>query len=224
LVDIVIPKNNEEDFLRIAGKLGYEGICFLYPLKNFREKKKVIEEMQKEMQTKRNSENPQIKILTGILVDAEKSKSFAIGSALRKEADLIAVMGFSRSLFEKKEVDIIFGLEKQSNDFGSSRNSGLNEALCAIAKKNNIAISFSVSQILELEGVERTKIVGRIMQNIRLCRKYKLDAIIASFASEPMLMRSPHDMKSLAIVLGMEPGEAKNGLEKKFLFAGISED
>ena len=42
------------------------------------------------------------------------------------------------------------------------------------------------------------------MQNIDLCRKYKVKMLIASFAKDPSGMKSPHDLISLFKVLGCE--------------------
>ena len=35
IIDIVIPLNNEEEFILMAGRLGYTGICFLYTLEDY---------------------------------------------------------------------------------------------------------------------------------------------------------------------------------------------
>ena len=56
MIDIVIPNNNEEEFITIAGKLGYKELLFLYSfdnyinLKNNPNKKKEIEGKSKKNQ------------------------------------------------------------------------------------------------------------------------------------------------------------------------------
>ncbi|MDP6139299.1 MAG: hypothetical protein QGI89_04355, partial [Candidatus Woesearchaeota archaeon] len=56
MIDIVIPKNNEEDFVAIAEKLGYKGLCFLYNYNDYLNKQK-------------NFETKKIKIYTGVLAE-----------------------------------------------------------------------------------------------------------------------------------------------------------
>ena len=50
------------------------------------------------------------------------------------------------------------------------------------------------------------------MQNIRFARKFKFELAIASFATSPDKMRSPHDLKAFLITLGMHPKESKESL------------
>ena len=42
MIDIVIPNNNEEEFIVIAEKLGYNGLCFLYDLNDYSIKKRKL--------------------------------------------------------------------------------------------------------------------------------------------------------------------------------------
>ena len=39
MIDIVIPNNNEKEFVSIAEKLGYKTLCFLYNFDKYLEKK-----------------------------------------------------------------------------------------------------------------------------------------------------------------------------------------
>jgi RNase P/RNase MRP subunit p30 len=85
----------------------------------------------------------------------------------------------------------------------------LNQVLCNLAKKNKVVIGFSFNEVLKSKDVERAKIIGRMQQNIKLCRKYKVDMIIASFATNKYEMRSLNDLKSFARVIGMNSQEVK---------------
>ena len=53
--DIVIPNNNEKEFIQIAEKLGYKELIFLYNYNDFQNKKEI--------------ESKKIKIQKGILAD-----------------------------------------------------------------------------------------------------------------------------------------------------------
>ncbi len=54
-----------------------------------------------------------------------------------------------------------------------------------------------------------------LMQNIRLCRKYKVNIVFATFAKNKWELRSKSDLESFAKVLGM------NGKESKECFTNI---
>src|SRR3989338_6414513 len=134
-------------------------------------------------------------------------------------------MGFSRYVkveiitassskeLEKKKVDILTSTENiDKQDSLHYRNSGLNHVLCKIAYKNNIAIAFNFNDLLKAKGIERSILIGRMSQNVRLCRKYKLITVLASFATAKLELKNTYDLKSFGILLGMTPKEAKESL------------
>lgn len=119
----------------------------------------------------------------------------------------------NRLILENKKVDILTGAEKsKKSDFLHYRNSGLNQVLCKLANKNNIAIAFNFNDVLIAKGTERARIMGRMMQNARLCRKYNVKMIIASFASNKFELKNANDLISFGTVIGMTPKEAKESL------------
>jgi RNase P/RNase MRP subunit p30 len=76
------------------------------------------------------------------------------------------------------------------------QDSGLNQVLCSLAHKNHVAIGFSMETMLE-DARLRPKIFAQIMQNIRLCKKYKVQIVI--FPNEG---GNSQDLRSLFRVLG----------------------
>lgn len=144
-----------------------------------------------------------------------KPKTIKDLSRIQKSKDLVIVEGgkLNREILENRNVDILVSPEREEGrDSFHQRHSGLNQVLCKIAKKNRIAIAFNFNDILNAKNKHR--ILGKMMQNIRLCRKYKVDMIIASFAREKYEMRNPNDLISFFVCLGMNQGEAKNALMK----------
>lgn len=106
----------------------------------------------------------------------------------------------------------MFGFELQEHkDFLHQRASGLNHVLCQIATKKNVHVAFSFNTILNTTGPERSKILGRMMQNIALCKKYKTPVRIGSFATQPYEMRSSNDLSALFAQLGLQ--EAKKAMQ-----------
>jgi len=119
-----------------------------------------------------------------------------------------------KSVDRKNKVDIIIGVELVSKkDSFHQRNSGLNQIICKLAKENKVAIGFSFSNVLNSK--KRALILGRMMQNVKLCRKYKVKIICGSFAKNKKEMRDAKDLLSFCRVIGMDPGEAKKALNYK---------
>ncbi len=148
------------------------------------------------------------------LISANNQKQ--LRNKINKEPGLVVILGspLNREVISNRKVDILVsphsGIGRK--DYLNSRNSGLNEILCKIARKNEVAVGLSFSEVLNSKGVDRALIIGRMMQNIVLCRKFKVQMVLASFASNESEMRAPKDLLSFGIVLGMNPGEAKKAL------------
>lgn len=130
--------------------------------------------------------------------------------------DINVVLGgtidLNRKILENKKTDILLSphclAKKDKMHF---RNSGLNQVLCKIAKKNNIALGISFSQILNSK--KRGQEIGRIMQNIKFCQKYGVKIVLGTFAEKKWELRTPKDLISYGLLLGMNPKEAKQSLE-----------
>jgi len=203
-IDLILPKNNEKEFIEIAGRLSIDGICFIY---NFKNKNDFFQNQEK---INKLQEKTKLKLFTGLIAD---SKNISNAKKLAKLV-IYKSTGNDRHAIEKSKANIVFDLGTiAARDSMHHRNSGLNQVLCKLANKNNIMMGFSFSSILNTEGIIRSQILGRMMQNIKLCRKYKVKIIVASFAEKPYDMRPNHDLKSVFISLGMHPKEAKDSLE-----------
>lgn len=190
--NIVFPEENEKEFIKIAEALGYKDIIFCY-------KNKIPELNLKS----------KIKIHTSII---SSSKSM---NKLRNKTNLLIIESSDqdRQVFEKKSADIIFNLEEsERNDKPHYRVSGMNHILAELAKNNELIVGFSFSKILNSNFTERAKKLGRIKQNIKLCKKYKVQTCFASFTNDPLEMRAPKDLISLLITLGMDVPKAKSSL------------
>lgn len=187
--DIVLPKNNEAEFIEIAAKLNIKKLCFLYNFEDYNEEK-----IHKKLQS---IENTKVNIEIGLLANQKNLNKAA------KISRLIAAKSSEKDRFfiESKKVKIIYGFEESGrNDFMHQRASGLNHVLCELAAKNHVAIGFSYSSIINNNNPE--VIMGRMMQNIALCKKYKSNQVISSFSSNPFELRQPHDILSLFRLLG----------------------
>ena len=188
MMDIVIPNNNEEEFIAIARKMGYKTLYFLYNYDDYRSKRKNFADI------------PSIKIVNGVLADSKNLKK--IKNKMAEGGVFVAAKSSDadRGIMEGSLADLIFSFEEnQRRDFIHQRASGLNHILCSLARKNSITIGFSFTSILNAK--DRHEILGRIMQNLRMCKQFKVKTVIASFAKNPYEMRSMHDLSSLFKIL-----------------------
>ncbi len=200
--DIVLPKNNEKEFIEIAEKLQTEGLCLAYPFidrKSASDAKEAISELQKKTKVKLAAAFT----ASGIKIyKVHDLSDIAIAEASENSRETIA----------KYMPDIAYNLElSQGKDFAKARNSGLDKPTCQFARENNAIISFSFSTILN--SASQHQLLGRMMQNINLCKKYKVKTAIASFATEPYDMRSLHDLKSFLLSFGMDTDSSKKSME-----------
>ena len=108
--------------------------------------------------------------------------------------------------------DVLLSPSLGKRDFMKERNSGLDHIICKIAAKNKVAIGIHFNEILYASEKQRAVILGRIMQNIKLCRKYKVGMLLATFASSLLEMRAVQDLIAFAQAIGMTPVEAKKSL------------
>lgn len=151
-----------------------------------------------------------------VYVDLIAPKSI---SDLRKmnyeKKQLIIVRGgnddINRAALENKKIDILLGPEfNKEKDFIHFRNSGLNHVLCKLAKKNEVSIGFSFSDLMNSNVKE--KVLGRIMQNVFLCRKYKVKIVLGSFALKENEIKNRSELISFGKVIGMNGKEIKEAL------------
>jgi len=200
--DFVFPDGNEEKFIEIAIKLGISKLYFIYDSED--KKKNNI----------KNSEfgrNKHINIRIGFIPNKKTSNLEKSELMIAKSSDN------DRFLIESGKLNLIYGFEQATRkDFMSQKASGLNHIICEAANKNKVAIGFSYSSIINEPGFKKSVILGRMMQNIMLCRKYKVRALIGSFHSNPYMLRSPHDLISLFSTLGMDKKKSISSLNSSF--------
>ena len=112
-----------------------------------------------------------------------------------------------RGLVEKRKLKIL--LNPHVNNLRDSlhfRSSGLNHVLCKLCYENNVSVGFSLDSALD------AKLLGRIKQNIKLCRKYGVKMRFFSFAKNKFEMRGREDMLAFLRSIGMTGKEAKDAL------------
>lgn len=122
----------------------------------------------------------------------------------------------NREILKNKRVNILLNpANRVVKDSLHFRNSGLDQISCRLAAKNKTAIGFSFNEILKKEGMERAELIGRIMQNVKLCRKYKVKMILGSFASTKDGLRDAKDLQAFGRLIGIDKLENENVFKYK---------
>ena len=110
----------------------------------------------------------------------------------------------NRKVMEKLPIKVLLIPLDERKDFMKQRNSGFNEVLAKIAKKEGIKIGIDLNEIICSQNKER--ILSRLKQNIDLCKRNKLFMEFFSIKEKRNLIL----LKSLGLVLGMPTWMTKN--------------
>jgi len=115
----------------------------------------------------------------------------------------------NRKVLEKLPIQILSINQTGRKDFQKQRNSGFNQVLARLAKKNNVAIGINLDEIINAKiPEEKSQILSRARQNVKLCNKHKVR--MKFIAQKGRNYRDVYDLKSLGLVLGMPTWMIKN--------------
>jgi len=195
-----------EDKLDLFSSLGWQGVCFTEKFSSVskfgRFAKKILEIKEK---------SP-IDIYVGAIVSKPIKKN---ARKALEMADIILAKNENREASECWEVDILCGPESVAKkDFMNQRNSGIDHIMARFMADRCIAIEINFSEVLYSNGKQRSIILGRISQNIRIARKYNTPLIITSGSNGIYDIRKSLDLISFGITLGMTHKEAKNSISE----------
>jgi RNase P/RNase MRP subunit p30 len=105
----------------------------------------------------------------------------------------------NRKILEKEKISVLLINQKDRKDYEKERNSGFNQVLARLAKKNNVKIGINLDEVIESEKKEKARIISRIKQNVKICNKNKLYMEFISFKyNKSKLLK-----KGLGLILGM---------------------
>ena len=125
-----------------------------------------------------------------------------------KSGKLAVVQGstieYNRKILENKKVKALVLRHKGQKDSLKERGSGLNQVLAKIARDAGKTILIDFKEIINSEGIEKAKIVGRLMQNIMLLKKYNVKTGIINKQG-----RDNYDLFSFLLTLGADTKFAK---------------
>jgi len=111
----------------------------------------------------------------------------------------------NKKILEKENIDILLLNLSSRKDRMKQRDSGFNHVLARLAKKKNISLGINLDEIINSKSKEKSEILARVRQNIKLCNKNKLKMKFIS--SEK---RDRYNLTSLGLILGMPTWMTKN--------------
>lgn len=111
----------------------------------------------------------------------------------------------NKKILEKENIDILLLNLSSRKDRMKQRDSGFNHVLAKLAKKKNISLGINLDEIINSKSKEKSEILARVRQNIKLCNKNKLKMKFISSKK-----RDRYNLKSLGLLLGMPTWMTKN--------------
>ena len=118
---------------------------------------------------------------------------------LGKKLDRILQELFERRVLEKEEINILVIKQSGRKDKLKQRDSGFNHVMAKIAKEKNVTMGINLDEIIHSDKKTKAKILGRVRQNVELCKKAKLKMMFFSEKEN----RNVQDLKAFGLVLGM---------------------
>lgn len=189
--DIVLACGNEPEFAAMAQKLGYSTLVFAYSHLDELYSAPLVRAVD-------------IQIQRALFISSSKKSDVVQMITKAQHENILCLVkaqheAFNRFIVEKTDADSLVDVEYvHKKDHLHFRRSGLDQVMCQLAAKNKKSILSSFSQLLRSD---KPLILGRIMQNTHLCRKYGVDYSLVSFAQHPFEMKGAHDMKALMTLL-----------------------
>ena len=185
----------------MAGKLGWDGMAVLAPLK--------------ERHGLKAMEAKGMDVSTGVIVSGKAAKVVKDARSVRRQVELVAVEGgdpeVNRTALGTPEADMLLHPWKGRQD------SGLDHVMVKLAEKNNVAVCFDFHGLLVSSRRGRVQAMNSMLEAARLVRKLKAPFIIASGAVEPYGMRSQSDLISFGRSLGFRDPEIKRAMSGRIV-------
>ncbi len=111
----------------------------------------------------------------------------------------------NRKILEKIPIDFLVISQANKKDRQKQVDSGFNQVLAKIAKKNKTAIGICLDEIVFSKGKQQSEIIARVKQNVKLCSQNKVPM---KFCGKTK--RDSYELKALGSVLKMPTWMTKN--------------
>jgi len=113
---------------------------------------------------------------------------------------------FNRKMLEYGKFQTLLDIHSTKGyDKPKQLDSGLNHIMARIATKNKVSIGIDLNKIRGLPPKEKAKTIGRIKQNIKICRKAKCAITLLNY-------KDKKDASEFLISLGASTPQVKEAL------------
>lgn len=149
--------------------------------------------------------------MTSISTNSIEKAKQAIKKALELNEKPIIVEAqddnFNRKLLEYGKFDILCNIEYNRKDSPRQLDSGLNDFLAGLASKNKVSIGTNLEKLRNLGKKEKSIILARIKQNIKICRKAKAKIKLLNYNDKP-------SAQAFLLSIGSSTQQAKEAVEE----------
>ena len=105
----------------------------------------------------------------------------------------------NQKVLEKLNISVLLLNLGGRKDFAKQRNSGFNQVMARLAKKNNIVLGINLDEIVLSNSNEKVQVLARLRQNVEICNRNKIEM---KFVGQKV-NRDSYDLKALGLVLKM---------------------
>lgn len=100
-------------------------------------------------------------------------------------------------VLEKLKISVLLINLAARKDFAKQRNSGFNQVMAKLAKKNNVTLGINLDELVL--SSDKVRVIARLRQNVEICNRNKVQM---KFVGQK-IKRDTYDLKSLGLVLKM---------------------
>jgi len=149
-------------------------------------------------------------IILGIELVAKSAQMLRnLISIYRDKVTILTVHGgderINRVACSDSRVDVLIHPE-------SGTSNGLNHTLAKFAKRNDVAIGFSLDYLWRHRGYYRAKLLSLQRKNFSICRKFALKIVLTSGALSLYDLKAPREVEALSRYIGMDGTESESAL------------
>ncbi len=149
----------------------------------------------------------------GFLLNMDEKEARRTIESLKKSNKKIAILArddeFNRRALETLRIKYLVSPENNpGKDTLKQRSSGFSHVLAEIAKKKDVQIVVDLSWLNSIKDKkQKAIIISRIIQNIKISRKAKIDLKLASLAKDEQERLDEKQIKAIGFSLGMSSNQ-----------------
>ena len=184
---VLVNFNEEFQFISKANDLGWDTLTLVYSPVDY---KKITQSHRENLQ-----KNSDATLFFGVCLHTPTQK------IVIEQDDVKIGLGTSFDVV-RNDLDYLYDNELEEQKDGiHQRRSGLNHVILKECKRKNVKVLFSYASLQRLPTLKRNIVLGRMQQNVILCKKEHVEINVVSFALSPVDLRHKKDVDTFKRVL-----------------------